>query len=54
MWDWFIWFLKSVLEFFANTFGDWGLAVIILTVIIRLALTPLTIKSTKSSAKMQA
>ena len=54
MWDWFVWFLKEVLATIAGFVGDWGLAVIILTAIIRLALTPLTIKSTKSSAKMQA
>ena len=33
--------------------GDWGLAVIILTVIVRLILTPLMAHSTRSTARMQ-
>jgi YidC/Oxa1 family membrane protein insertase len=53
MWEWFINLLTQILQFFANICGDWGLAIIILTVIIRLLLTPLTVKSTKSSAQMQ-
>lgn len=54
MWDWFIQFLTSVLAQLASFLGDWGLAIIVLTFIIRLILTPLTVKSTRSSAKMQA
>lgn len=54
MWDWFIQFLTNVLAFFAQTFGDWGIAVIVLTIIIRLLIMPLMTKSTASSAKMQA
>lgn len=53
MWEWFIGFLTSILQGLADFCGDWGLAIILLTVIIRLLLTPLTIKSTKSSAQMQ-
>lgn len=53
MWDWFINFLREVITWIANICGDWGLAVILLTFIIRLLLTPLTIRSTKSSAQMQ-
>lgn len=52
MWDWFIDFLSQVLTGIAGLVGDWGLAVIILTLLVRLALTPLTIRSTKSSARM--
>jgi len=33
--------------------GDWGLAIIVLTVLVRLALMPLTIKQTKSMYEMQ-
>jgi YidC/Oxa1 family membrane protein insertase len=33
--------------------GDWGVAIILLTVVIRLALMPLTIKQTKSMYEMQ-
>lgn len=53
MWDWFINFLTMVLEGLHGVSGDWGLAVIILTLIIRLILTPLQTKSVKSTANMQ-
>ncbi len=33
--------------------GDWGLAIIVLTILVRLALMPLTIKQTKSMLEMQ-
>ena len=53
LWDWFVGFLTQVLELLANGVGDWGLAIIVLTAIIRLALTPLTVSSTRSTARMQ-
>ncbi len=53
LWDWFIGFLTTVLAGIEGFVGDWGLAVIILTVIIRLLLTPLMTHSTKSTARMQ-
>lgn len=53
MWEWFIDFLTQVLAGIEGVVGDWGLAVIILTVIIRLLLTPLMAHSTKSTARMQ-
>lgn len=53
MWEWFISILTAVLAGIQSFVGDWGLAVIILTVIIRLILTPLMTKSTKSTARMQ-
>ena len=53
MWEWFINFLTWVLAGIQGVVGDWGLAVIILTVIIRLLLTPLMAHSTKSTARMQ-
>ena len=53
MWEWFINFLTSVLSGIEGAVGDWGLAVIVLTIIIRLILTPLMIHSTKSTARMQ-
>ncbi|MDO4403606.1 MAG: YidC/Oxa1 family membrane protein insertase [Atopobiaceae bacterium] len=53
MWDWFIQFLTDVLAALANTVGDWGVAVIILTVIVRIIITPIMTKSTASTAKMQ-
>lgn len=53
MWDWFINFLAQCIAFFEGFIGDWGLAIIILTVIIRLLLLPLTLKQQKSMAEMQ-
>lgn len=53
MWEWFISFLTSVLAGIEGFVGDWGLAVIILTFIIRLILTPLMNHSTRSSVRMQ-
>ena len=53
MWEWFISFLTSVLAGIEGFVGDWGLAVIILTFIIRLLLTPLMNHSTRSTASMQ-
>ncbi len=54
MWDWFIDFLAWVLQVLADFCGDWGLAVILLTFIVRLLLMPLTVRSLRSNAKMQA
>lgn len=54
MWDWFIQFIASVLQAIAGFTGDWGLAIIVLTLIIRVLIMPLMTKSTASSAKMQA
>lgn len=53
MWDWFVQFLTQVLEALAGLSGDWGLAVIILTVIFRLLIMPLLTRSTASNARMQ-
>lgn len=54
MWEWFIEFLYNILAALASFTNDWGLAVIILTVIIRILIMPLMTRSTASSAKMQA
>lgn len=53
MWDWFIDFITRVLIQLDGMTGDLGLAIIILTVIIRILIMPLMNKSTASSAKMQ-
>lgn len=53
MWDWFISFLFNCIEGLEGFVGDWGLAIIIFTVIIRLLLLPLTFKQQKSMAEMQ-
>ena len=54
LWDWFIDFLAQIITWFENGLGDWGLAIIVLTVVVRLLLLPLTFKQQKSMANMQA
>jgi YidC/Oxa1 family membrane protein insertase len=51
MWDWFINFLMQILQWLADFSGDWGVAVIILTIIIRLLVMPLMTKSTALERK---
>ncbi len=41
------------LQFFYDITADYGFAIILLTVVIRLAMTPLTVKQTKSMYEMQ-
>lgn len=53
MWDWLVGILFNILALIQSVAVDWGLSIIILVVIIRLLLTPLMIKSTKSTARMQ-
>ena len=53
MWDWIVQILLQILRFIQGFASDWGLSLIILTVIVRLILTPLLLKSTKSTARMQ-
>ncbi|RJQ53204.1 MAG: membrane protein insertase YidC [Actinobacteria bacterium] len=45
--------LAQILIFFHGFLGDYGLAIILLTVLVRLALLPLTIKQTRSMQDMQ-
>ena len=54
MWDWIIDFLAGVFAGIEGFCGDWGLAIIILTVIIRVLIMPLMNKQVESSARMQA
>ncbi len=53
MWDWIVNILFQVLKLIQSFAVDWGLSIIILVVIIRLLLTPLMVKSSKSTARMQ-
>lgn len=53
MWDWLISLLFNCIQGLEGILGDWGLAIIIFTVIIRLLLLPLTFKQQKSMADMQ-
>lgn len=45
--------MSTILEFFYTYTGNWGLAIIGLTLVARLALWPLTHKQTKSMRRMQ-
>jgi len=54
LWEAFIGFLASAMESLYNYTGNYGLAIIILTVAIRLVLMPLTITQMRSMRRMQA
>lgn len=51
--EYIVWPLVSAITYFKNLLGTYGLGIIAVTVIIRLAILPLLIKQTKSSKKMQ-
>lgn len=53
MWDWIVNILFQVLKLIHSFAVDWGLSIIILVIIVRLLLTPLMIKSSRSTARMQ-
>jgi YidC/Oxa1 family membrane protein insertase len=46
--------LISVFEAVKNVVGNWGIAIIILTIVLRLLITPLLMQQYRSSAEMQA
>lgn len=53
MWEAFKDWIFSIIQFFYNFCGDWGLAIIIITVIFRICVAPLMHQSAKSSYYMQ-
>ena len=53
MWQAFIDLITNILTLIHDVCGDWGLAIIILTLIVRILIMPLMTRSTRSSAKMQ-
>lgn len=53
LWDAFIKLITNILVAIHGVCGDWGLSIIILTLIVRLLIMPLMTRSTRSSAKMQ-
>ena len=53
MWEYFKDLIFGIIEFFYNMCGDWGLAIIIVTIIFRILISPLMHKQTKSSYQMQ-
>ena len=52
LWDMFVQLMASAVEALFNVVGDWGLAILIFTIIFRAILTPLMIKQTKSTYNM--
>jgi YidC/Oxa1 family membrane protein insertase len=52
--DWVSRLLLDVLKVFHFVTGSWGLAVICLTIVVRGAMFPISIKQARSAAKMQA
>lgn len=53
MWDAFKEGIFQFLVLIEGFAGDWGLAIVILTIIFRLAVWPLTVKQTRSAIEMQ-
>ena len=53
LWDMFVQLMASAVEGLFGLVGDWGLAILIFTVIFRAILTPLMIKQTRSTYTMQ-
>ncbi len=53
MWQVILNWTFSIIQFFYNFCGDWGLSIIIVTVIFRGILSPLTHRQSKSSYQMQ-
>lgn len=53
MWDAFKDWIFDCIQYFANICGDWGMAIIIITIIFRLLVAPIMHKQTKSSYQMQ-
>lgn len=53
MWEMIKDWIFEVVQFFANWCGDWGLAIIIITVIFRVVMAPIMHKQAKSNFQMQ-
>ena len=53
MWDVFKDWIFNVIQFFYDFCGDWGLAIIIVTIIFRIIVAPLIHKQAKSNYQMQ-
>lgn len=53
MWEVIKDWVFEIIQFFHGFCGDWGLAIIVVTIIFRLLITPLMFKQTKSTYEMQ-
>ena len=54
VWDAFKQFLLTALQFFHGWVGDYGVAIMLLTIAMRIVMVPLTWKQTKSMYELQA
>lgn len=53
MWEAILQFIFNIIDFFYNFCHDWGLSIIIITIIFRILVAPLMHKQAKSNYKMQ-
>lgn len=53
MWDLFKNWIFDVIQFFWSVCGDWGLAIIVVTIIFRIIVSPIMHKQAKSNYQMQ-
>ncbi len=53
MWQALVGLVSSAIEFFGEFAGNYGVGIILVTVVVRLILIPLTFSQTKATAKMQ-
>lgn len=53
MWDAFKDLIFQIIEYFYDFAGDWGMAIILVTIIFRILISPLMHKQTKSMFQMQ-
>ena len=53
LWEWILWFMAFLVEKFFWIAHDWGLAIILFTIVFRLILMPLMLGQTRSSFMMQ-
>ena len=53
LWEWILWFVAFIVEKFYWIAHDWGLAIILFTIVFRLIMMPLMLSQTKSSFQMQ-
>ncbi len=53
MWQALVELIRNGIVFFGDLTGNYGVGIIILTVLVRLALVPLTVSQSRSTAKMQ-
>ena len=53
LWEWILWVIAFIVEKFYWIAQDWGLAIILFTIVFRLILMPLMLSQTRSSFMMQ-